>query len=623
MEERQSKLREVGNKTREDVLEKLNAGGRCLVDRPTGFGKTYLLCKVGAEYAKKYPDKKIIYIYPNDIIINEIMSNSEYNDVKYKLSFLSYQKISQNFSENGKGRSKESILNLIENASIILVDEVHKTGAPGFQVFFEQVEHFIGADKVHMLGVTATVDRANKEETDWIKDYMFQGTEAYFYNLGSAINDGVLLAPVIHRPIFNIDNLIETFEGEIKAKHSKNKFFNQNDFERRLQNLRINFSDAGKQLYDEIKKVGYRLDSDNPDDSYLKFIVFFKDTDHLVEEGENIENCFRDAVNGAASADLGKKIKTTLSVEYVISDTADGSHEYEVKKFCEKESFRTYRNKPVEVGTYKVEKDEPVLNADGTVKTDKNGKGVYKKKKVTEYIKPKAHHIDLIFNVGTLIMGYHVPYTSGVMMLRSTSTGTMFYQQIGRCFSVKSTKHPIIFDVVSNTVKDYSVEPKADIIRHIAGDNTLVERLPNEDREDYQEQTATQVGVDVLATEVFLQSINAMRQDDYFELERIQFLYKDCNMPIAFIANDMGISCKRVAQVLQRLGIELVSEDNEYKYLESKFEKFEDGKLDVDSDKDSLRLMGYLNSRLAHKLFKKYKNFRSLLDLLAKIGRVK
>ena len=615
MEDRRKKLQEVGNATREDALNKLQEHGVCLVNRPTGFGKTYLLCKVASKYLKMYPDKRVVYIFPTYIIINEIMGNAEYEDVKHKLSFFSYQGISQSFSENGKGKQKDLILETVKNASIILVDEVHRAGADGFKLFFDYIKNEIGKGKIHMLGVTATIDRSDMEETRWIKEYMFRGIEAYDYSLGSAINDGVLLEPVVHRPIFDIDTLIETTRGEIKSIHQNNKFFNQNDFERKLQSLRTNFNDNGKQIYDRMKEVGYRLDSDNPDDSYLKFIVFFKDTNHLLEEGENIENYFRDAVNGVASADLGKKIKTSLSVEYVISDTADRDHEYQVKAFCEKKSFRTYRNKPVEVGTYSVEREEPVFDKNGIVKTDKDGNDIYKKKRVLEYIKPKAHHIDLIFNVSTLVMGYHVPYTSGVMLLRSTDSSITFFQQIGRCFSAKSTKRPIIFDVVSNTAKDFEDDTR-NMIKSIIGRGTGGGN-GGEPKDDTQEYVTKQVGIDENATETFLATINAMKNRNYFEHDRIYFLYVERNMPIAFIANDMSISCKRVANVLLGMGVELTPEDNEYKYLESDFAETKNGKTVIETNKDSFKLLNYINSKRADNLFKKHKQGKSLFELLA------
>ena len=344
----------------------------------------------------------------------------------------------------------------------------------------------------------------------------------------------------------------------------------------------------------------------------------------MVEEGAKIEGYFRDAVTHSASKHLQKEIETTMTVEYVISDTADTNNDFIVKKFCEQEDYRIYRNKPADVGTYDVEKLMPVIDSEtGKVKLDKNGEEVRRKVKAKEYIKPKANHIDLIFNVGTIIMGYHVPYTSGVMMLRVTGTNIMFYQQLGRCFSAKASKQPIVLDVVSNTNKDYSCdEIKKVLWGRNNGDGSdnlreFVENIANE-------QVAVQVGYDENATQRFLNTLNAMKNPTYFEDEKILYLYEEREMPIIYIANDLQISCKRVVSVLRAHGIPLVDETNEYKRINKKLKEAEKNNINTDSILAfKTRVSKFLNSKSASKFYsevKKDKSSKTLYKLLVKAG---
>ena len=57
---------EVREKTREDVLAKLKKYKKCLIIRPTGYGKTYLLTDLMTMY------KKVLYLYPTEVISDTV-----------------------------------------------------------------------------------------------------------------------------------------------------------------------------------------------------------------------------------------------------------------------------------------------------------------------------------------------------------------------------------------------------------------------------------------------------------------------------------------------------------------------------------------------------------------------
>ena len=62
----------------------------------------------------------------------------------------------------------------------------------------------------------------------------------------------------------------------------------------------------------------------------------------------------------------------------------------------------------------------------------------------------KKHHIDLIFCVDMLNMGYHVEDLTGIVMYRGTSSSIIYAQQLGRALSTGSNEACIVFDVVDN-----------------------------------------------------------------------------------------------------------------------------------------------------------------------------
>ena len=611
--ERQEKAREVGNKTKQETLELLEKHGRCLVTRPTGIGKTFLLNALAREYKKKYPDKLTVYLYPTDIIVNEIKSNEAYSDIADELEFMSFQKISLAFGgmdtervsnmtpderaklQAQKDSSIKEILDTFSKASIVLIDEVHRVASEKLMDFFMTYDYIFTNNNIHIVGVTATIDRTEEEETNWIKNELLHGVEVYKYSLSDALNDGILLPLQIFRPIFNFAKEVETLADQYKKVSANKSYYHSGELDQLIAKASKEWGSNGHDIYNAVSKVGYRLDSDNPDDSFLRFIVFFQSTKHMVEEGENIENYFRLATNSVASELLGTNVETDLLVEYVISTTADINNDMIVKDLCDKESFRIYRDKTSDVCQ--------------RVKVVEN-------KKVKEYIPPKAHRVHLIFNVGTIIMGYHVPHISGIMMLRGTGTSIMFYQQLGRCFSVKNRRPSIVFDVVSNISKlenNFGKDrQRRELVIKNTNNNGVSESKEQTELDDIMD--AYQVGIDNLASDKFLNLISALQTENtsFLYTERIKWLYQDRNLPIVFIANDLGMTCDEVVNVLLGCGINIENEKYEADYIIDSLEKV--------ANDSNIDLLGKLYSKTASDKFLEYRkrSKHTLFSFLAK-----
>lgn len=532
-------LVEESTKTMSDMCNKLDKHGRCLSIRPTGFGKTYLLVHLACRYIEKYPDKKVLYVLPSNIIETEIRNNSEYNQdlINEYFIFVTYQALAKSVGESGTAKSRDKYFNLLRDCSICLLDEVHRSAADGYKTFYEYTEEFYGVDNVHLAGVTATPLRHNESESEWILSDLFRGIKTYDYTLWDAIDSGLLLKPIYCMAKFQVMELADDFKKEIKKSHLEaNGYFNEQDFETSFNKAYHSNGTESEIIYRNLKKAGYNLLSDNPDDSYLKFIVFFNNAQDLVEHGDETEEWFFNAIEKESSKDYGVEIEFEKHVDYVISSTADQKNDMIVKSHTSNKSYRSCIYNASEVGS----------------------NDTY-----------KGHRIDLIFNVNVITMGYHVDHISGIMMRRGTGTDIMYYQQLGRCFSVKATRPSIIFDLAYNKNTQMNRDRKRDFSKIVLNDesetvseSTFIERVPTERQERGFEDAF------VIDFEDGIDDLFSKWQDpNYSYISRIKYLYEDRNMPIALIAQDTNLSCTKVTQYLVESGVQLKYETPMFTYL--------------------------------------------------------
>lgn len=566
-DERMKILVKESNDTMNDFCNKLNEFGRCITVRPTGFGKTYLLVHLAYKYIERYPDKKVMYVFPSEIIRTEIKNNPEYdwNFIKEHFFFVTYQALAKSVGETGTVKSRERYINELKNCSVCLLDEVHRSAADGYKLFYEITEDLYGTDKVHLAGVTATPHRHNEEQSEWIFEELFKGVSTYDYTLWDAIDSGLLLKPIYCMAKFQVMELADEYKKEIKQSHLEaNGYFNEQDFETSFNKAYKSNGTESEIIYKNLKKAGYNLLSDNPDDSYIKFIVFFSNTQDLVENGEETEKWFFDAIEKEASKDFGVNIEFEKHVDYVISSTADQNNDFIVKNHTDKKSYRTC-----------------VYNASDVGNNDKY----------------KGHRIDLIFNVNVITMGYHVDHISGIMMRRGTGTDIMYYQQLGRCFSVKAKRPSIVFDLAYNK----NTQMNRDRKRFFA--KSLLEGQES-DKQGMIAGTSVSERKERSFEEVFVidfedgidDLFDKWKDPNYSYVSRVKYLYEDRNMPISLIAQDTGLSCVKVTQYLVDSGVSLKYETPMYEFLNH------DNLLE-DTSTNEFKLLRFLYSKKAYTTF--------------------
>ena len=148
---------EVREKTREDVLSKLKKYKKCLIIRPTGYGKTYLLTDLMTMY------KKVLYLYPTEVISDTVknryadtnnLSPEDIETIKKAKSFdnvtlMTYAKLIRMSPEDLKK----------EKYDCIIADEAHRLGGAKTSSAISMLLRTL--PKAHFIGATATPNRTD------------------------------------------------------------------------------------------------------------------------------------------------------------------------------------------------------------------------------------------------------------------------------------------------------------------------------------------------------------------------------------------------------------------------------------------------------------------------------
>lgn len=502
-----------------------------MVIRPTGFGKTYFLCNLARNMLIK-GKKNVVYIYPTNIILSEVRDN--YSDVYENIDMISYQAISLAFGDTGNEKARASILKKIKSCDLLLLDEVHRAGAIGFRRFWDYVEYNL-KKSAYIVGVTATIERTD-EGAGFVIDDMFKGIQTSTYDLGNALQDGVFLPPVLARYSSSQVSNLQVAEDSGFDKASYNIL--------KQRYTQLSPVENSRNLYLTLKSCGYNFLSSNADDSFCRFIVFFKDTESMVDLGEEVEEYFYNALNTQASIVEGTDVSVELDVEYVISKTADNNNNNIVRDHCKSNIFNK-RGDKVGTRTYR----------DDALYTCTTGKSL----DTIEQKKPKAFTCSLVFNVDTIVMGYHIKPTSGVMIYRNCNSIISFNQMLGRCFDASATHEPIIIDVFNNMANQLELRRKYDY-QSSGGDDidpSLLQKITT--------RTSKQV------ESRYKQYKGSIDVQSYFGWSRVKNgktmalildFYNEKQMPIYQIASILDISCTDVVRVLKAQGIVIEDESN-------------------------------------------------------------
>lgn len=273
------KIHNIQKETINDVLKKLKKHHKCLLVRPTGFGKT----KSAVDIMKKY--KHAVFLYPFHNIGNAV---ERYDTGDLDLHMYTYATL-RNLYKASFEEFKRVFSKFNFNNTIFVMDEAHFIGAVSTSKVIKSLMEEI-CPKANFLGITATPDRTDKLEIKW---HFFDGITAYEYGLSEAFKDEVFVKP--HYVYTPLDG------SELELVYL-----------RKIENLQV--SQAKKdQLKNRVKSVlnPEKVSINNLDDiirnnlhkfkndmSYYKFILFFTTFNDIHSKQMEVVSAFQKAFPG-------------------------------------------------------------------------------------------------------------------------------------------------------------------------------------------------------------------------------------------------------------------------------------------------------------------------------------
>lgn len=289
---REERISQIRNQTKDDVLYKLGKYGKCLIIRPTGYGKTYLLTDLIARY------DKVLYLYPSAVVgqtvfarytdahedefddetlnfIN-IMSKQETFDTVKALSIfdnikmMTYAKFVRTNTSNIKS----------ENYDCIIVDEAHLIGAEKTKIALSNLLRAL--PNADFIGATATPNRTNGFD---VASIFFDNILTFSYSYHDAVTDGMLQKLNYYYCTYDLKTSLK--EKALMAGQDINNPVVIETYNKKLIELSHILS-----MDNIIKTV---CDNFAQNTNYMKFVVFFGNTAHLRQKLTDVEGWFKSA----------------------------------------------------------------------------------------------------------------------------------------------------------------------------------------------------------------------------------------------------------------------------------------------------------------------------------------
>lgn len=397
---------------------------------PTGAGKSF----IAITEMLRYRDKNILYYAPNREILRQLQKHilkhvlnlsvipeeyvsyyiehpdkipegfifqSDVNDIISaafpQLNMYCYQGLTANDDEFLRSK----------NAGLIVLDEVHRTGAAEWK---EKIKILIKNNpNAKILGITATpvrdVDNQNMVEklaelsgsytSDEITKKKYMAAEMY---LVDAMQEEIVVTPNIITFDYSLED--SEYYNEIKRMYeSEDNPYKKEELRKIYDEMRKIIEVSQKKGISEIIKEGFENNNKPKNGRYIVFLPINRESkisteEYMLSEIEKVKEYFKD-------------IDAEPEIDYLLSNRK--------------------------------------------VKTE-NSNAINRFEK-------ESKHLKLIFAINMLNEGVHVDGIDGIVMLRPLDSGTkiLYYQQIGRCIhaldpkhELKTTEIPIIFDVYNN-----------------------------------------------------------------------------------------------------------------------------------------------------------------------------
>ena len=488
------KLQRTAYQKTEEVFAKKNFTTAVM---PTGSGKSFLALSEMLDRK----DAKMLYTAPNDIILNQIedyiyefFGYTDYHTLFPNLTLTTYQDLKDKKTNKLKDKYNDKY-------AFIILDELHRSGAPEWSKFVNELMTNQDQENIKVLGLTATPER-DRDDKDmavyWARYFGYSDEEielnkhlAINETLESAIKAGLLPNPKFINCLYSyksdgtLDEMYENInmldDGEKKAK----AFSKYEQLCRSVEQsqgiekiLGDNLSKDGK--YVVFLPVGRKKDGTyyNSEDgskiSRQQAVLIMEDYTILIRQYLYSNEYMK--VHGDKLLSIYEKI--TKKQELSSDD----------KDFLNKEQddimlldMVKIKHKPAALNTFNStivsviarhqdwEKlDKKILKIRIEAKTsdmvDTNSLLSYysnskNKAELTEFNKETNGKPKLLFVMDKLNEGAHLKGVKGIVWLRPLSVDSriLFYQQLGRCIHSYPDGHifteeerPIVMDLVNN-----------------------------------------------------------------------------------------------------------------------------------------------------------------------------
>ncbi|MCR5117118.1 MAG: DEAD/DEAH box helicase family protein [Lachnospiraceae bacterium] len=259
-------------KTIEEMQESLKQYRKCILIRPTGFGKTYIAIHEAANY------KCTIFLYPRKIIKQTIMEKYKKVIKLYNIRFISYQRLAKNANNLFVVEGLRSVND--GDSTLFIFDEAHMTGAEKTSEAICKLQKLF--PNSNYLGLTATPERA-----DWYdyKKHFFDDRVISTYTLTDCIRDELFNKPHYIYTLFSTKDCITS----LKEKNNQVKDRKTHEvISKKLTDIEVRtsaFLNMDEVLKNSINEAVQNI-------TYLKFMVFFSKIETLHAKIDVIENAF-------------------------------------------------------------------------------------------------------------------------------------------------------------------------------------------------------------------------------------------------------------------------------------------------------------------------------------------
>ncbi len=488
------KLQRIAYKQTEEVFAKKNFATAVM---PTGSGKSFLAL---VEMLERKNDK-MLYIAPNDIILNQIedyiyefFGYMDYHTLFPNLTLTTYQDLKDQKTNHLKAKYNGKY-------DFIILDELHRSGAPEWQAFVNELMENQDKEKIKVLGLTATPER-DRDDKDmsiyWARYFGYTDDEielnkhlAINETLESAIKAGLLPNPKFVNCLYSyrsdgtLDEMYERIsmlddeEKRAKAFAKYEKLCHQVDQSSGIEKiLGDNLSKDGKYVVflpvGRKKEGSYYNKEDGSKISKQQAVQIIND--YMILFRQYLYSNEYMKINGDQLLSIYEKItkKQELSSEDkdFLNREQDNIMLLDMVKIKYKPAALNTFNSTIvstiarHLGWKKLEKS--VLEERIKIKTedmlDVNSLLTYygkarNKEELAEFNKETNGKPKLLFVMDKLNEGAHLKGVKGIVWLRPLSVDSriLFYQQLGRCIHSYPDRHifteeerPIVMDLVNN-----------------------------------------------------------------------------------------------------------------------------------------------------------------------------